>query len=79
MTDRITIDETITALQAHKASGLSGDTLVGIPERDNNGRGGFIKLDVAPRIVPLAKDECVKGWALCRVVSRGGVPTVVIG
>lgn len=79
MTDRITLDEMIVALQAQKESGVPGDTLIGIPERDNNGRGGFVKLDVAPRIVPLAKDECVKGWNLCRVVSRGGVPIVVIG
>ena len=79
MTDRITLDEMIAALQAQKESGVAGDTLIGIPERNNNGRGGFVKLDVAPRIVPLAKDECVKGWTLCRVVSRGGIPIVVIG
>lgn len=79
MTNRITIDEMLAALQAQKESGLPGDTLIGIPDRNNNSRGSFIKLDVAPRIVPLAKDEYVKGWTLCRVVSRGGVPVVVIG
>lgn len=79
MTSRITLDEMIAALQAQKESGVPGDTLIGIPERDNNGRGGFVKLDIEPRIVPLAKDECVKGFSLCRVVSRGGIPAVVIG
>lgn len=79
MTDRITLDEMIVALQAQKESGVPGDTLVGIPGQDNNGRGGFVTLDVTPRIMPIAKDECAKGWSLCRAVSRGGVPVVVIG
>lgn len=79
MTDRITLDEMIAALQAQKAAGVAGDTLVGVPERDNNGRAGFVRLDVAPRIVPLSKDECIKGWSLCRIVSRSGVPAVIIG
>lgn len=79
MSDRITLDEMIAALQAQKEAGVPGDTLVGIPNRDNNGRAGFVKLDIAPDIVLLSKDECIKGWALCRVVSRGGIPSIVIG
>lgn len=76
---RITLDEMIEALQAKKAEGLPGETLVGIPERDNNGRHGYIKLDVCPRSVSVAKDEQQKGWTLCRTVTRGGLPVIVIG
>lgn len=78
MTDRITLDQMIAALQAQKDAGVPGDTLVGIPSRDNNGKAGMVKLDIAPRIVSLAKDEFQKGWTLCRVVSRGGVSSIVI-
>ena len=35
---RVTLDDLITALQAQKTAGVPGDTLVGIPDRDNNGR-----------------------------------------
>lgn len=79
MADRMTLDEMIAALQAQRDAGVPGDMLVGITERDNNGRPGVVKLDISPRLVPLARDEYAKGWALCRVVSRGGVPAIVIG
>lgn len=74
-----TLDEMIAALQAQKAAGIAGDTPLGIPERDNNGRFGFAKLDVQPRLTAIAKDEHTKGWSLCRTVSRGGVKAILIG
>lgn len=75
---RITIDQLIKLLEEQKASGVSGETLVGIPERDSNGKAGFVKLDVRPHLCNIAKDEHAKGWALCRNVTRGGVPVLVI-
>lgn len=75
---RITLDQLIAALEEQKAAGVPGDTLVGIPERDNNGKPGIVKLDIQPYVSALAKDEHAKGWTLCRTVTRGGVPVVVI-
>ena len=75
---RVTVDEIISALQAQKAAGLSGDTLVGIPERDNNGKAGMVKLDICPHVATISKDEHAKGWGLCRLVSRGGVSVVLL-
>lgn len=75
---RTTLDEMIAALQAQKSAGVPGDALVGIPERDNNGKCGVVKLDVRPHLAALAKDEHAKGWTLCRTVTRGGVPVVLI-
>lgn len=76
---RTTIDELLAALQAQKAAGVAGNTPIGIPDRDNNGRLDFVKLDVQLRITAVAKDEYTKGWGLCRMVSRGGVQAVIIG
>lgn len=76
---RVTIDELITALQAQKVAGVAGDTLVGIPERDNNGKPGVVKLDLKTNVSAIAKDEHAKGWMICRSFSRGGVPVVIIG
>lgn len=69
----------IAALEAHKAAGIPGDTLVGVPALDNNGKHGMANLSVRPHVSALAKDELAKGWTLCRHVSRGGVPVIIIG
>jgi hypothetical protein len=74
-----TIDELIAALQAQKASGVPGDTPVAIPAQDNNGKHGMAKLDVQPRLAAISKDEYGKGWGLCRLVSRSGIPIVMLG
>lgn len=79
MTDYVTLDQMIATLQAKKDAGMPGSTPVGIESRDNNGKAGMVKLDIATRIVPVAKDDFEKGWTLCRVVSRGGVTSLVIG
>lgn len=74
----MTIDDLIRALEVQKAAGIAGTTPVGIPALDNNGRAGMLKLDATPHIAAMAKNEHEKGWMLCRVVSRGGVPVLVI-
>ncbi len=74
----MSIDELIVALQAQKAAGLPGSTHVGTLGTDNNMRSGFIKLEVDVHAARIAKDDFSKGWTVCRSVSRGGVPVLVI-
>lgn len=74
----MTLDQLIESLQSLKADGLDGSTVVGIPTLDNNGKWGMVQLEIAPRITAIAKDEHAKGWTICRNVSRGGVPVLVI-
>lgn len=68
-----TLDALIEALQAQKNAGLPGDTPVGI--YDN----GSANLAIEPRQASVAKAEHQKGWTRCKVVSRGGVPVILIG
>lgn len=75
----MTIDELILALEAQKTAGIPGATPVGVSARDNNGRRDMALLDLNPRVAAMAKDEHAKGWTLCRLVSRGGVPVMVLG
>ena len=75
---RMSIDELIEALHAQKAAGVPGSTPVGILGTDNNMRSGFIKIDIDTHAARIAKDEFTKDWTVCRSVSRGGVPVLVI-
>lgn len=72
----MSIDELIEAPQAQKAAGLPGSAPVGILGTDM--RSGFIKIDIDTHGARIAKDEFTKGWTVCRSVSRGGVPVLVI-
>lgn len=79
MDTRMTIDGLMAKLEAMKAEGLPGDTVVGVASRDNNGRSGFANFELSPRTMPVAKAEFEKGWTLAKFVSRGGVPVLVLG
>lgn len=75
---RSTLDQLIQQLQELKASGVPGDTLIGVVTNDNNGNPKLVQLNIQPRMVALAKDEADKDWETCRKVTRGGVPAVLI-
>lgn len=68
-----TLDALIESLQAQKAAGLPGDTPVGV--YDN----GAANLELTPRLVSVAKSEHKKGWTRCNVVTRGGIPVLLLG
>lgn len=75
----LSVDQLIAKLEQMKQQGLiSGDTPVGVPSIDNNGKAGVVGLAVTPVPIAVAKDEFAKGWTLCRKVSRGGAPVLVI-
>lgn len=79
MQTRVTIDELIAELQARKAQGVPGTTVVAVAGRDNNGEAGFANFELAPRMHAVGKAEYDKGWTLGKFVSRGGVPVFVLG
>lgn len=79
MNTRTTIDGLIAELQARKAAGLPGDTVVAVAGRDNNGKAGFANFELSPRVHSVAKVEFEKGWTLAKFVSRGGVPVMLMG
>ena len=74
----MTLDQLIASLQAQKAAGVDGATPVGIPSLDNNRNWGMVQLDIVLSVSSVAKDEHSKGWTICRKVTRGGVPVVLI-
>ncbi len=74
----LTLDQLIELLQKLKAEGVDGAIPVGIPSKNNDGKFCMVELDVTPCVMPIAKDEFEKGWTLCRKVSRGGLPALVI-
>lgn len=79
MHERVTIDGLIAKLQAKKASGVAGDTVVAVAGRDNNGQTGFANFELSVHTAAVAKTEFDKGWTLAKFVSRSGVPVLVLG
>lgn len=79
MKDRLTVDELIEELQAKKAAGLSGSTVVAVRSLDNSGRSGFASFEMSLSVGSVAKGEFEKGWSLVKFVSRSGVPVLVLG
>jgi hypothetical protein len=79
MHERMTVDQLIEQLQAKKAGGLPGDTVVAVRSSDNNGRSGFASFELSVSIGSVAKAEFEKGWSLAKFVSRSGVQVLVVG
>jgi hypothetical protein len=77
--DRVTIDGFQYQLDRKKADGVPGTTVVAISGRDNNGLAGQACFELRPRVVGVAKTEFDKPWNQARVVSRGGVPVLLLG
>ncbi|KVP96703.1 hypothetical protein WJ97_12540 [Burkholderia ubonensis] len=79
MTMRVTIDEMMAELQKQKDAGVPGNTYMALPGSDNNCRGGFANFEVKLRVCSVAKADFEKGWAIAKLVSRGGVPVLMLG
>ncbi len=75
---RLTIDQLIEQLQAKKAAGTPGDTIVALRSTDNNGRSGFANFELSLSVSAVAKTEFEKGWTLAKFVTRSGVPVLVL-
>lgn len=74
----LTLDQLIAQLTELKESGVPGDIAVGIPARDNNGRGGVMQRVEGTGRVAVAKADMDKGYDLCKTVASRGVEIVVI-
>lgn len=77
--DRITIDMLQYQLDRKKAEGIPGTTVVAVSGRDNNARAGVACFELHPRVVGVAKNEFEKPWNQVKIVSRGGVPVLLLG
>ena len=75
----MTLDELITALEAKKREGTEGTTPVVVRALDNNGRQTLASRDVDLIAARLDKSEFDKAWPTCKLVSRAGVPALLIG
>lgn len=76
---RVSIDELQAALDKLKAEGLAGSTIVALSGRDNNGKPGFANFEVVPHVAAVGKAEFEKPWTIAKLVTRGGVPVVLLG
>lgn len=77
--DRVTLDVFQYQLDRKKAEGIPGTTVVAISGRDNNSYAGQASFELHPRLVGVAKTEFDKPWNQARIVSRGGVPVLLLG
>lgn len=74
----LTLDQLITSLQVLKDTGVSGDSPVYLPSRDNNGKGGYLQRIEGVSLCAAAKPEVEKGLGIVRTVAARGVRVPLI-
>lgn len=73
-----TIDSLIESPQARNAAGAAGDTPVRIPPKDNNGQNSSAPPDFNLGISTLVKRAHAKGWTICKPVTPGSAPILLV-
>jgi hypothetical protein len=74
----LSISALIGLLQQAVADGIDHHTLVAIPATNNNCEPGYLQLTEAVAPSKVAKADFDRGYGLCKIGARGGVPVFVI-